>query len=833
MIQIVIKYLVTNGADFNLSTNKRLILASQALIMFLDCKYYSPNIYPQLISEKTIEESLISLFTMLTQYVQQEKVRSFTSSLFASIVSGIKDSPLTSSNFFAGLFSCPMVVTTLNESMKLVDIDVIIINILKIFQDKLSSWDDKRKLFLVGNIIELVNNHMKKTMTLTSILNYMHIVSGILPSVSRETLGLDDTSMQDDNDVIPTAVKQQIEIIFKKSHLKRLIEAIVSTSDNFELFSQFSNLLIYLMPEDSKQASTVLNTISYTQDYAFIKTLWKIIQKDVLANMDNLALFSKVLDNILSFIDDEEFKTNPFNFEEYINISNALKPIAFELVWSSSTLPIVQDLTSLLTKLHLRDVRLKFCPKNHFIVEEASLIDVNEIASFIYSGDDMQEEETEEDLYSPGSYVPLNIRRIQALREAVTKKKTFNDSHSFRKTRTLISKLPYMVPLDIRLKIFKEVIHLDKEYCYNLQHFIEPIDVKREQLFEDSYSKLSSLSATQLKGRIRVQFVDKHGMVEAGIGEGVFREFLFELCKLAFSTGYGLFKATDEGRLYPNPNSALIYPDGLDLRFYHFLGKILGKAIYDSHVIDLPFAKFFISKLMKGNNDDLINDLFSFDKELYRNLIYLKNNENLDLGLNFTIVEGDELSEKVVKPLIPNGENILVNDKNKYSFIYRLANYKLNYQIKSQSEAFLKGLNEIISPKWMSLFDENELIDIISGSDQPIDIDDMYANTEYSGGYHQTHPTIQLFWDVVFNDLSSRQHVLLLKFISSISRPPLMGFKDLFPKICIQHVGDTSRLPTSSTCYNLLKLPAYMDRAVMKEKLVQALEQGTQSFGLT
>jgi ubiquitin-protein ligase E3 B len=34
-------------------------------------------------------------------------------------------------------------------------------------------------------------------------------------------------------------------------------------------------------------------------------------------------------------------------------------------------------------------------------------------------------------------------------------------------------------------------------------------------------------------------------------------------------------------------------------------------------------------------------------------------------------------------------------------------------------------------------------------------------------------------------------------------------------------------LPSASTCYNLLKLPAYATRAVLKEKLLHAIASGT------
>lgn len=45
-----------------------------------------------------------------------------------------------------------------------------------------------------------------------------------------------------------------------------------------------------------------------------------------------------------------------------------------------------------------------------------------------------------------------------------------------------------------------------------------------------------------------------------------------------------------------------------------------------------------------------------------------------------------------------------------------------------------------------------------------------------SGGYSATHPVIQIFWEVVegFTDEEKRK---LLKFVTSCSRPPLLGFK--------------------------------------------------------
>lgn len=88
----------------------------------------------------------------------------------------------------------------------------------------------------------------------------------------------------------------------------------------------------------------------------------------------------------------------------------------------------------------------------------------------------------------------------------------------------------------------------------------------------------------------------------------------------------------------------------------------------------------------------------------------------------------------------------------------------------------------------------------------------------------------------------------LLRFVTSCSRPPLLGFRYLEPNMCIQvcvhlvlpaddHVRcqmagsvldamSVSRLPTSATCMNLLKLPPYTSASLIRDKLRYAIEEG-------
>lgn len=70
---------------------------------------------------------------------------------------------------------------------------------------------------------------------------------------------------------------------------------------------------------------------------------------------------------------------------------------------------------------------------------------------------------------------------------------------------------------------------------------------------------------------------------------------LDSLSKEAFDTDRGLWLATQEQELYPNPHSYA--REATQLSWYTFIGRILGKALYDGILIDVRFASFFLSKV--------------------------------------------------------------------------------------------------------------------------------------------------------------------------------------------------------------------------------------------
>lgn len=97
---------------------------------------------------------------------------------------------------------------------------------------------------------------------------------------------------------------------------------------------------------------------------------------------------------------------------------------------------------------------------------------------------------------------------------------------------------------------------------------------------------------------------------------------------------------------------------------------------------------------------------------------------------------------------MPGGSSKAVTAENVVEYIHRVADYRLNYQIKAGSEAFWRGFFELVAHDWVTMFNEEEIQMLISGGGEGVDIADMQAHVNYAGGYHPEHPVILDFWKV-------------------------------------------------------------------------------------
>ena len=468
----------------------------------------------------------------------------------------------------------------------------------------------------------------------------------------------------------------------------------------------------------------------------------------------------------------------------------------------------------------------------------------------------------------------------------------------------ILRNLPFFFPFEVRVQIFREFIYRDQvrrrdgfvdadQWRMNLASITQGRDINgmtrhadrigrqhaeihRESVFEDAYSSFYTLG-DGLKEPIQISFIDKFGAPEAGIdGGGVTKEFLMSVTSEALdpNSNLSMFQENEQRYLYPNPVTFDEYSEDLQrmgikkgtdnytyhirefLRRFEFVGRIIGKCLYEGILIDVNFAGFFLLKwALTGGTTTAssetayrasINDLRDYDEALYQGLLKLKNYtgdvEN-DLGLNFTVTDTITLSaptssnpdatttQSITRDLIPNGASTAVTSLNRHLYIDRIVRYRLQQQPQLVTNAFLRGLGQIIQPMWLAMFNQKELQHLIGGDNAELDIADLRRNTLYSGLYVLgddgiEHPTVRLFWSVL-TKMSDPERRKVLKFVTSTPRAPLLGFSHLNPKFSIRDSSeDQTRLPSTSTCVNLLKLPRYADEEVMRAKLLYAVNSG-------
>lgn len=223
-----------------------------------------------------------------------------------------------------------------------------------------------------------------------------------------------------------------------------------------------------------------------------------------------------------------------------------------------------------------------------------------------------------------------------------------------------------------------------------------------------------------------------------------------------------------------------------------------------------------------------------------------------------------------------------------------VARFRMFQQIRDQTRAFISGFYSIIQRDWFDMFSVPEMLKLICGDTGTIDVDDLklvslssmemrWLNYEFCFQAERAifrrfpcwpsrdclavgHPQEWILreWEESFSEGSSLDNswrILLhgsvslsRQFVTSCSKPPLLGFAYLEPTFSIRCVlwsdedqeatddsvgsllkhiftlskkkNDIKRLPSAATCFNLLKLPNYESKSTLREKLRYVINSG-------
>ncbi|QLG72445.1 hypothetical protein HG535_0D01530 [Zygotorulaspora mrakii] len=565
----------------------------------------------------------------------------------------------------------------------------------------------------------------------------------------------------------------------------------------------------------------------------------------------SFILFTRLLQMHLLVSTDHELLSGSSGFtdQDLTEFTTDLKHFVFSNIWeptSESKTNMADAALPLLQKLYLRDSRLHFCSTKNdpqfWCNKNPEFLRVSPF-KYIEDYERLYREyaDRREDMFSEADddtgVDDLGSMKYEILNHLSLSYKNSVSTRQFKKLEILI-KAPFFIPFEQRVNLFYMFIAIDKQRLnlsddsqmmallmpWNLgAHSRQSATISREHVLEDACNAFNGIGE-RFKSKLAVTFVNEFGP-EAGIdGGGITKEFLTSVSDEGFKGDkYHLFDTNDQHELYPSTEF-----DSQKLTYMWFMGKIVGKCLYDHVLIDVTFADFFLKKILNYSSKFIssFDDLYSLDVSLYSNLVKLlsMSSEQIEaLDLSFEI--NSNKNDSQVVQLIPNGSNIKVSKSNVLLYIFKVADFKLNRSLNKQIRNFHGGMSMVIAPHWMEMFNSVELQMLISGGGKDIDLKDLRDNTEY-GGYLDTDKSIQAFWEIL-KEFSPEERLNFIKFVTSVPRAPLQGFGSLEPKFGIRNAGgELDRLPTASTCVNLLKLPDYQNKELLRRKLLYAINSG-------
>ncbi|XP_022255905.1 E3 ubiquitin-protein ligase Su(dx)-like [Limulus polyphemus] len=361
-------------------------------------------------------------------------------------------------------------------------------------------------------------------------------------------------------------------------------------------------------------------------------------------------------------------------------------------------------------------------------------------------------------------------------------------------------------------------------HCNALSSHIK-ITVSRSNIFEDSFSQIMRVPPHELRRRLFITFRGEEGLDYGGIA----REWFFLLSHEVLNPMYCLFEYAGKNNysLQINPASS-VNPD--HLLYFRFIGRFIAMALFHGKFIytgfTLPFYKRMLGKTLT------MKDIESVDPEFYNSLVWIKENDIEECGLElFYCVDFEILGQIQSHELKPGGADIRVDEVNKDEYLRMMTDWRFSRGQEEQTKAFLDGFNEVLPLEWLHYFDERELELMLCGM-QEIDIEDWHRNTIYR---HYTRNSKQVIWFWQFvKEMDNEKRSRLLQFVTGTCRVPVGGFAELMgssgpQRFCVEKVGKETWLPRSHTCFNRLDLPPYKTYEQLVEKLTFAIEE-TEGF---
>ena len=379
------------------------------------------------------------------------------------------------------------------------------------------------------------------------------------------------------------------------------------------------------------------------------------------------------------------------------------------------------------------------------------------------------------------------------------------------------------------------------------------INVNRDNILETGFNILKDEYTSKFQGFLEFEY---NGEIGNGLGPTL--EF-YTLIIDKIKENKNLWYKNTNGSLYPTLLSDKENNDEI-LKLFKLLGYIIGRAIYDDRLLDIPLSSTFWKLIL----DTIISkDIGMIDVDLYKtisdlvNLInkkkeYIKNNKiencetiNFDDIILYNNCKLSELDIYFTFPgynnieLKPNGEDILLTMNNIEEYVNLIYDYLFYKGVDKIVKAFKEGFNMNFDINKLKYFTVYEIEEHICGNfDLKWEKNILYENLKPEHGYTNQS---RIFNDLItfMSKLDKNERKKFLTFATGCSRLPIGGFKALTPKLtvvkkyCEEEDDPDDFLPTVMTCQNYLKIPEYSSYNILQKRLLFAMNEGCNEFNLS
>lgn len=385
-------------------------------------------------------------------------------------------------------------------------------------------------------------------------------------------------------------------------------------------------------------------------------------------------------------------------------------------------------------------------------------------------------------------------------------------------------------------------MHVNPGHLAQLQFLV--LHVRRDHIVNDAFVTIAELAdrhPRELRKPLKVIFHGEDGVDEGGVR----KEFYQVLMEQILSPNYGMFTYDEETRF------TWFRQDSLESdHSWVLVGTFFGLAAFNSILLDVQFPPVVYRKMQvalrsnfkniqEGNSEmfggesyracleDVEETFPSIGKSLSALLSYEGEDVEDVFALTFEISYTGLFGKAKTVELIPNGSEVAVTNENREEFASLYIDYLINKSIEVPFKHFALGFSFMLSGPFVHRLSAEELETLVVG-ERTLDFQALKDVARYEG-YIESSNVIRNLWQVL-NEYPEDMKRLFLSFVTGTDRAPIGGLRKLV--LVIQRAeGDSNRLPTSHTCFNVLLLPEYATRAKLRDRLSTAI-RNSKGFGL-